>query len=50
MHLTLALLTFEQYVRYVELSLRYQDIILGHLHGVSVCSSISQRTLTRMWC
>lgn len=24
-----------QYVRYVELSLRYQDTILGHLYGVS---------------
>lgn len=25
-----------QYVRYVELSLRFQDIILGHLYGVSL--------------
>ena len=28
-------LTFLQYVRYVELSLRFQDTILGHLYGVS---------------
>lgn len=25
----------EKYVRYVELSLRFQDTILGHLFGVS---------------
>ena len=28
-------LTFFQYVRYLELSLRYQDTIVGHLFGVS---------------
>lgn len=26
---------FQQHIRYVELSLRYQDTILGHLYGVS---------------
>jgi len=25
-----------QYVRYVELALRYQDTILGHLYGVCI--------------
>jgi hypothetical protein len=36
----------KQYVRYVELSLRFQDTILGHLFGVSLEEGAELRILT----
>jgi hypothetical protein len=34
-----------KYVRYVELSLRFQDTILGHLYGVSRVKVTSEGTI-----